>query len=84
MHLCNNFRFRANESVRVLLDDNGPTSQVDDIENVDNENQMTVEVLGDMPKVIGFEQESIIQVLIFNFSFIDLVIIKLKIILFYL
>jgi len=30
---------------------------------------MTVEVLGDMPKVIGFEQETVIQVLIFNFFF---------------
>jgi len=45
---------------------------------------MTVEVLGDMPKVIGFEQESIIQVLIFNISFMNLVINKLKILLFYL
>lgn len=84
MHLYNNLRSRTNESVRVLLDDNGPVSQVDNIENDDNENQMTVEVLGDMPKVIGFEQESIIQVLIFNLSFINLVIIKLKIVLFYL
>lgn len=33
---------------------------------------MTIEVLGDMPKVIGFEQETVIQVLIFNFSFVNL------------
>jgi hypothetical protein len=73
MLINNIFRIRANESVRVLLDDNGPTSQVDDIvEDNDNDNQMTIEVLGDMPKVIGFEQETIIQVLIFNFSFINL------------
>jgi len=39
---------------------------------------MSVEVLGDMPKVIGFEQESIIQVLTLNFSFMNLVIIKFK------
>lgn len=73
MLINNIFRIRANESVRVLLDDNGPTSKVDDIvEDNDNDNQMTIEVLGDMPKVIGFEQETIIQVLIFNFSFINL------------
>lgn len=44
---------------------------------------MSIEVLGDMPKVIGFEEESIIQVLIFNFSFINVVIIVLKILLSY-
>ncbi|XP_026807921.1 probable RNA helicase armi isoform X2 [Rhopalosiphum maidis] len=63
---------RANESVRVLLDDNGPTSQVDDIvEDDDNDNQMTIEVLGDMPKVIGFEQETFIQILFRNNSYVE-------------
>ncbi|XP_016663111.1 probable RNA helicase armi [Acyrthosiphon pisum] len=62
---------RANESVRVLLDDNGPTYQADISENDDNEDQMTVEVLGDMPKVIGFEQESIIQILFRNNSYVE-------------
>lgn len=72
MHKYNVFRIRSNESVRVLLDNIEPTSQDDDIiENDDNENEMTIEVLGDMPKVIGFEEESIIQVLIFNLYFMN-------------
>ncbi|CAH1736197.1 unnamed protein product [Aphis gossypii] len=62
---------RSNESVRVLLDDVEPTSQIDDIDDVNiNENQMTIEVLGDMPKVIGFEQETVIQILFRNNSFV--------------
>ncbi|XP_025200354.1 probable RNA helicase armi [Melanaphis sacchari] len=63
---------RSNESVRVLLDDNGPTSQSNDIvENDDFNNQMTIEVLGDMPKVIGFEHQTIIQILFRNNSCVE-------------
>lgn len=57
------FKTRSKELVQVHL--NEPTSQFDDTtDNNDSDDQMTVEVMGDMPKVIGFEQESIIQVLL--------------------
>lgn len=53
---------RQNESVRVHLNSNEPTLQIDETNPNDEENPMTVEVMGDMPKVVNFEGESTIQV----------------------
>lgn len=67
--LINLFRTRLNESVRGHLNGNGLTAQVDELnENFENNNEndeeniLTVEVMGDMPKIVGFEEELTIQV----------------------
>lgn len=55
-------RVLKNETVQVHLQENQPTVQVDDNNGNDKEDLMTVEVLGEMPKVVGFELESTFQV----------------------
>lgn len=61
------FRIRQNESVLVHLENDEPTVQIngsdENYENNENdESLMTVEVMGDMPKVVHFEGESTLQV----------------------
>lgn len=54
----NGSTFQVNET------NNGPTFQVDEIDKNYHKDIMSVEVLGEMPKVITFEDESTIQVLL--------------------
>lgn len=51
-----------NESVRVHLSDNNQTFEIDKSDRNNAEDIMTVEVMGDMPKVVGFNDELTIQV----------------------
>lgn len=56
------YRIRQNDSVRVHLDNDEPTVQVNETDESNDESLMTVEVIGDMPKVVYFEGESTFQV----------------------
>lgn len=63
------FRVRESETVQVNLRENEQTLNVTG-NNGNNEEKdlMTVEVLGEMPKVIVFEQESTFQVKFYFYS----------------
>lgn len=50
--------------VPVQLHNNEPTIQVDKIKEPDCNDAMSVQVLGEMPKVIKFEGETTIQVIL--------------------
>lgn len=54
----------------VHLNSNEPTVHVNQVNKNDDENLMTVEVMGDMPKMVAFDQESTIQVE-YDFSFAE-------------
>lgn len=69
-------RIRQNDTVKVHLDNDEPTVQINETDENNAENLMTVEVLGDMPKVVNFEGESTIQVKLFIFVQLNLIIQK--------
>lgn len=50
-----------NESLQNYFNSNEPTVQISE-NNERDEELMTVEVIGDTPKMVGYEEESIIQV----------------------
>lgn len=56
------FRIVHKNLVPVQVRNNEPTIQVD---KNDSNDAMSVQVLGEMPKVVKFEGETIIQVLLF-------------------
>ncbi|VVC38267.1 Hypothetical protein CINCED_3A020873 [Cinara cedri] len=62
------------EIVQLRLSDddtsNAQIKQIDGVSNNDENDVMSVQVLGEMPKVIGFEQKSTIQILFRNNSYI--------------
>lgn len=63
-------RIKENETVQVHLGEIKPTFHVNDNCENNEEDILTIEVIGDMPKVIGFEQESTFQV-IFDANFLQ-------------
>lgn len=60
--LTNFFSVAQNESVQVHLNTNEPPAHINQVNENDDENLMTVEVLGDMPKIVALDQESTFQV----------------------
>jgi len=56
------FRTKTNDSVHVHLGTNDQTFEVDKHNENNDEDVMTVEVLGNMPKVVNFDNELTIQV----------------------
>jgi len=57
------FRDRTKDSVRVhLSNDDQNFDETDECNGNNSEDIMTVQVMGDMPKIVGFEEELTIQV----------------------